>query len=117
MTIISLRRLRFHARHGVGELERVVGGDYEVSVRLRCHVDEALRSDRVEDTVNYAEVYAIVAREMSRPAALIEHVAYRIGRAIRAAFPGRVAAVRVTIAKLNPPMGTDGGEAEVEVEC
>lgn len=66
---ICLRGLRFHAYHGVMAQERLVGNDYEVDVRLHVDVEKALVSDDVADTVNYAEVFQVVRRQMAHPGA------------------------------------------------
>ena len=59
---ILLRSLRFHAFHGVEAQERLVGNDYEISLRLKADVCRAVESDQVADTINYAEVYQLVAK-------------------------------------------------------
>ena len=59
-SFIQLRGLRFHAYHGVAAQERLVGNDYVVDLRLHVNVDKAMRSDNVDDTVNYAEVFQAV---------------------------------------------------------
>lgn len=111
---IFLKNLRFHAYHGVMEQERVVGNDYVVNVRMEVPVDEALKSDRVEDTVSYAEVFEIVRREMAVPSQLIEHVSGRMAHALEEAFP-QTESVTITIIKVNPPMGVDSDGAGVEL--
>lgn len=111
---IFLKNLRFHAYHGVMEQERVVGNDYVVNVRMEVPVDEALKSDRVEDTVSYAEVFEIVRREMAVPSQLIEHVAGRMAHALEEVFP-QTESVTITIIKVNPPMGADSDGAGVEL--
>lgn len=111
---IFLRGLRFHAYHGVGEQEQIVGNDYTVDLRMALAVDKAAVSDDVADTVNYAEVYAVVAQEMRRPHRLLESLAYRIGQSLFERFP-EISSLCLSVAKLNPPMGTDGGSAGVEL--
>lgn len=102
---VRLDKLKFHARHGVLEQERAVGGEYTVSLELELPPSEAaVRADDLHGTVNYAEAYALVAREMAVPSALLEHVAGRILEAVFAAFPAVRRAV-VEVCKLNPPMG------------
>lgn len=111
---ICLRGLRFHAFHGVEAQERLTGNDYEIELRLQVDVARAMVSDRVEDTINYAEVYASVAAEMREPANLVEHVAYRIGRSIMERWPS-VTSLDIRLTKLNPPMGADCIGAGVEL--
>ena len=75
---IYLQDLRFHAYHGVEAQERIVGNDYLMDVRLQYPVDQAMLSDNVLDTVNYADVYRVLEQEMQVPSNLLERVAYRI---------------------------------------
>ena len=46
-----------------------------------------MQEDRLDGTVNYAEAYEIVRREMTQSSALLEHVGGRIAHALFAAFP------------------------------
>ena len=104
---IRLEGLRFYAFHGVMEQERIVGGDYTVDLRLQLtDASSAICHDELSGTVNYAEAYEVVRREMGVPSALLEHVAGRILSAIFARFP-LVASAEVCLRKVNPPMGAD----------
>lgn len=111
---IYIRRLRFHAYHGVEAQERLTGNDYELSLRLRVDVSAAMASDNVDHTVNYAEVYALADREMRTPSNLLEHVAGRIGQAVLSRWPS-IRSAEVSLLKLNPPMGADCEGAGVEL--
>jgi dihydroneopterin aldolase len=111
---ICLHNLRFHAYHGVLPQERVVGNDYTVSLRISYDVSEAMKSDRIEDTLNYAEVYELVKQEMYMQSDLIEHVAYRIGQHLADAFP-QIREIFVSITKHNPPLGADCDGSGVEL--
>ena len=75
---VCLEHLRFHAYHGVFQQERMVGNDYDVSLRLGYPLATAMQSDRVEDTLNYATVFQLVKEEMEKPSSLLENVAQRI---------------------------------------
>ena len=101
---VSLKGLRFHANHGVLPQERVVGGDYMVSVAVDYDFSKALATDDVKDTLNYAELYQIINKEMQTPSCLLEHVAGRIGESILEAYP-QALSVEIEITKQNPPMG------------
>lgn len=111
---ITLHDLRFYAYHGVLPQERRVGGEYTVTLRVDADLSRAVVSDDVNDTLNYADLYAVVKDEMSKPSALLEHVAGRIGHAVCRQFP-MVESLTVTITKVNPPMGADCGGASVEL--
>ena len=100
---VFLQHVRFHAFHGVMPQERQVGGDYLVSLRVGYPLEQAMKSDAVEDTLNYAALYA-----------LVEHVAGRIADAVVKAFP-EVRSIDLTLTKQNPPMGADCDGAGVEI--
>lgn len=111
---ISLRNVRFHAFHGVLPQERQVGGDFLVTVRVGYPLERAMETDNVDDTLDYAALYALVKKEMAEPSELLEHVAGRIVKAITTSFP-KVTSVDLELTKLNPPMGADCEGAAVEV--
>lgn len=111
---IYLRDIRFHALHGVTPIEKEVGSDFTVSVRVAVDVSAAVEHDNVDVTLNYAGLYEVIKREMMIPSNLIEHVAARIGKAIFETFP-QVEALDISLMKINPPMGADCEGAGVEL--
>ncbi len=111
---ICLDNLRFHAFHGVLQQERITGNDYRVSLRIAYDIGKAMESDRVEDTLNYAEVFQLVRQEMAVPCNLLERVAGRIGDRLFGQFP-EIEELDLKILKVNPPMGADCDGAGVEV--
>ena len=111
---IYLDDMRFYAYHGVMEQERRVGGEYSVSLTVEADLADAVRTDDVADTINYAELYTLVKHEMTVPSKLLEHVAGRIGQRVIAEYE-RIMAVTVRVMKLNPPMGADCNGASVEL--
>ena len=111
---IRLRQVRFHAFHGVMPLERQVGADFLLDLRVGYPLEQAMQSDEVADTLNYAVLYDLVAREMQLPSQLLEHVAGRIAASIGQTFP-QVTSIDLELTKLNPPMGADCEGASVEI--
>ena len=111
---IFLKDLRFHAFHGVMPQERKVGGDFLVSLRMGYDISKAMRTDEVSDTLNYAEVYALVRKEMEQSSALLERVAGRIAEALFASDPN-ILSIDLWLTKVNPPMGADCQGAGVEL--
>lgn len=105
-TSIKLEKMRFYAYHGVGEQERTVGNEFEVTVELKYPFEAALVSDNLEDTLDYSFLYTIVEREMNEPSRLLEHVAGRIINAIKKEIPA-AAAGELSITKLHPPFKCD----------
>ena len=102
-TQIELRNLTFYAYHGVLPEERSQGNAFVVDLTLDADVRRAVYTDALSDTINYAEVYEVVAREMAIPSQLLEHVCGRIAVALLDSFVA-LQRVRVCVAKKNPPI-------------
>ncbi len=113
---LVLKGLRFHACHGVGEQERLVGNEFTVDLRLNVGWPRAIETDDVADTVNYADVYEVVKAEMGIPSRLLEHVAGRVVKHLFRAFPS-ISRIELKLSKRNPPMGADMEAAGVELHC
>ena len=111
---ICLKGLRFHGYHGVMEQERKVGNDYIVDVKMLYDVTKAMKTDNVEDTLNYAVAYDIVKPEMEIPSHLLENVAYRIANKLGEKFP-HIVSIEIRVTKTNPPMSADCDGAMVEL--
>ena len=100
---ITLRGLTFFAFHGVLPEERQQGNRFVVDLVLEADISRAVCTDNLDDTVNYAEVYEVVRREMVVPSQLLEHVCGRIATALLDAF-APLQRVRVSVTKRNPPI-------------
>ena len=114
MVEIALRKLEFYAYHGVHDHEQINGNNFVVDLLVKGHYPKAVEQDDLLGTVNYEKLYAIVAEEMAVPSQLLEHVAGRIVQRIRTEHL-HVAQIRVTIAKLNPPLPGPCQASEVTV--
>ena len=66
-------------------------------------INEAIAKDQLSGTINYAEAYEVVKREMNIPSQLLEHVCGRIGTALLHHFP-TLQQVQVSVTKHNPPI-------------
>lgn len=117
-TYIYIKGVKFHAFIGVGDIERRVGNDYVVDLRLKYSIKKAMQTDEVADTLNYAEVFEVVKSVMQQPVKLLEHAAQNIVLALKKAFPD-IEAIDLKLTKLNPPMGADcyGAGVEIHVDC
>ncbi len=111
-TQITLDAMKFYAYHGVEAQERKVGNTFVADLVLSAPIEGAVKSDAIEDTINYATVYEVVKREMAIPSNLLEHVAGRILVALKEAFP-ELLAIELRISKMNPPLGGDVRSASV----
>jgi 7,8-dihydroneopterin aldolase/epimerase/oxygenase len=111
---IILEDLEFHAHHGYYSEEQKTGAQFLVNLEMDTALEEACKTDKLEDTFNYETAYAIVKEEMKKPSALIEHVAARILDTI---FNSTriVWAAKIRISKMNPPLGGKVKAASVEL--
>ena len=101
--LIELEGMEFKAYHGVLEQEKVRGNEFVVDFRGELDLSAAAESDNLNDTLNYAEIYEIVAYEMSIPSELLENVAGRILKAIEKQFP-QLVSFSVRVSKKRPPV-------------
>eukprot|EP00873_Tetraselmis_striata_P041036 jgi/Tetstr1/461300/TSEL_006427.t1 len=68
--------MTFHGYHGALPEENVLGQKFIVNATLYCDLKEAGRTDRLDDTVSYAEVFMQIKSIMEGPPSqLLEHVA------------------------------------------
>ncbi len=114
-TTITLDKMRFHAFHGVLEQERKVGNEFEVSLTVKYDFKKALYTDNLDDTLNYAELYAVVEREMNEPSKLLECVAGRIIGAVKKEFPN-IDGGEIEVKKLTPPFKCQLDSVTVKVK-
>ncbi len=96
---ILLEGLRFFGYHGVYPEERTLGQRFIVDVTVELDLRDAGAHDELDETVNYASIYATVRSIVEgEPLMLIEAVADRTAHSILEAFP-RIEAVEVTVRK------------------
>lgn len=85
---ISVRGIRAFGHHGVTACERTRGQVFEAHVALRLDLTEASRTDRLSDTVDYADVCRRVGRIIGgKPYRLLEAVAGRVADELLTAYP------------------------------
>jgi 7,8-dihydroneopterin aldolase/epimerase/oxygenase len=101
---IFVSGLSIHARHGVMEHETEVGQRFVIDLELYTDLSEPSRSDRLSDTVSYADVVATTTAAFKNTNyKLLERAAGAVADAILAAFP-RINAVEVTVHKPHAPI-------------
>lgn len=113
---IFIKGIRMRAFHGVSPQERLTGNDFVVDLRIGCRPEQAMQTDELADTPDYADVYGIVKREMLIPSKLLEHVAGRIAESIFRDIR-QAQAIDIRVTKINPPMGAccDGAGVELHL--
>jgi len=112
---ILLGGLQFFGRHGCHPAENELGQMFVVDIELDCDLQLAAKTDDLNDTVNYVEIYGEAKRVLEGPrAALLEHLAAQIGDyALR---DERVKIARVRIKKPHVAVGGVLDYLGVEIE-
>ena len=111
---IRLEGMKFYAYHGVLPQENLVGAYYYVDLKLKTDFTRAAETDKLDGTINYADIHAAVRKEMKTPSQLLEHVCWRIARRLFHDFP-TIEAIDIALYKENPPMGACAQRIGVEV--
>jgi dihydroneopterin aldolase len=104
MDKIVMKNMQFHGTHGVFEEEKVHGQIFIVNVVMHLNLSEACKSDQVEDTVSYAEVFEHVRFIMEEMCFdLVERVAEEISDRILKNFKN-INEVKVCVEKPQAPV-------------
>ncbi|MBR0841442.1 dihydroneopterin aldolase [Bradyrhizobium liaoningense] len=101
---IFVTGLSIHARHGVMDHETEVGQRFVIDLELYTDLSEPSRSDRLADTVSYAEVVSTTTAAFKNTNyKLLERAAGAVADAILSHFP-RIRAVKITVHKPHAPI-------------
>lgn len=112
--VIRINNMVFHAFHGVEESEKIEGQRYEVDVELFLDLRKPARSDQLEDTIDYREVYEVVEEiVVEGEYNLVETMAEDMASSILDKF--NVKEVLVRVRKPHVPLRgiSDGVEIEI----
>jgi dihydroneopterin aldolase len=102
--MIFIKGVSVHAHHGVLDYEGVVGQRFILDLELTADIAEASRTDRLSDTVSYANVVATaLAAFKNVNYKLLERAAGAVADAVLAAFP-KISAVKITVHKPHAPI-------------
>ena len=115
MDILALEGMHFYANHGYYAHEQEVGGQYTVDLYLHLDCRKAGLSDQLEDTLNYEIAYELIAKIMSEPKHLIEHIAYQILEQVTKSF-AEVERAKIRVTNLQPPLKGNVAKTFIEVE-
>jgi dihydroneopterin aldolase len=111
---VELRGLSVYTHHGVTDAEQEVGQRLEIDVSFDVPDCDATVTDRIEDTIDYAEVTDIVVLAATeRSYRTLERLAQVIGERLAERFGSEH--VRVRAAKPEPPLPVAIEEVAVEV--
>lgn len=112
MNAVHLRSLQFHAFHGLYEGEEKTGGAFEVNLTVRYLPGQPIT--QLEQTINYAELYAIIRTEMMLRRELLETVAESICTTIHERFT-IIKEIELEIWKLSPPIDQFQGKTGISL--
>ena len=115
MDTIKIKGLRLFAYHGVNPEEKRDGQTFVLDLRLGADLSRARRSDRLEDTVNYAAVVkAVRAAFTAQSFDLIERAAQAVCDAVLEGFP-QVEEVSLLLQKPEAPVSAEFDYMAVEI--
>jgi len=112
MGVIQVNNIKLYAYHGCLEEEAKIGSEYRVDVSVKANLKKSSITDELIDTVDYVHLNHIVKQEMAIRSKLLEEVVKRILNRIFKEL-SMVEKAKVSVAKLNPPIG--GNVEEVVV--
>jgi 7,8-dihydroneopterin aldolase/epimerase/oxygenase len=115
MDKITVNEMTFFGYHGVFPEETRLGQRFIVDLAVYCNLQEAGRSDDLNYSINYAELY-FLTREIveGEPFKLIEAVAEKIASDILGKFP-QALEVNVKVIKPDPPIPGHYKSVSVEI--
>ena len=111
---IYLNDLIFNGFHGVYPAEKKIGNTFKVDVRIQM-TPATKTIHKLEDTIDYVEVYALIQKIMAVPTPLLETIVANIADQILAAHP-MAESVYVKITKLQLSVPYFEGTTSVDLE-
>jgi len=112
---IYLNNLQFYGYHGVFSEENQLGQRFNVDIQLHLSLERAGKSDQMEDSINYGEVYELVKEIVEGEAKnLLEAVAQAISQALFVHFP-LLKACTIKLIKPDPPIAGHYESVAVEI--
>ncbi|MAR35754.1 uncharacterized protein METZ01_LOCUS1093 [marine metagenome] len=113
MGIIRLNNMNFYGYHGVYDFEKEQGANFEIDLELFTSLTKSSKSDNIEDTINYEDVYEQVKKAFgSKSYFLLEKLADSISKSIFEEH--KIDKLIIRVRKINAPL--DGKLDSVEIE-
>ena len=115
MDKIILKGVSIFGKHGCTEEEQEHGQNFKIDVELNLDLSKAGKTDRIDATVDYAQVLFIIENIVAgKPRKLIETVAEEIADTLLKKFP-RIDSLKVTVHKPDAPLPIKYLDAAVEI--
>lgn len=115
MDTIRLKNIKIYAFHGCLVEEEKIGSDYLVNLTVKADLSKAAKTDKLAETVDYVHLQKIVREQMAIRSKLLEQVGQRIIDVVFSEI-SEVKSIKVTVAKMNPPIGGDVAEVSVTMK-
>lgn len=113
---ISISGMEFYGRHGVLAEENALGQRFVVDIKLYIDLQKAGKTDDLNDTVNYAQVYDCVKRIVEgEPVKLLESLADRIIQSVLKEF-SQIEGVKITLHKPGAPIQGIFKDVKVQIK-
>ena len=107
---IILKDVTLFGLHGVHPLEKKVGTPFRINIQI--DLDPGLSIQSLNDTLDYAEVFATLKKEFQVTEDLLEVLIERITSSI-ALLSSNIKTIDISILKLNAPISGFQGEVGV----
>jgi 7,8-dihydroneopterin aldolase/epimerase/oxygenase len=113
IAILRLMNMTFYGYHGASAAEKETGRRFEVDCEYTLDISRAAKSDSLEDTVSYADVYKVIEDVLNNSKYnLMETLSERMADAIFNSF--RIRSLRLRIRKMIPPVPGNIDYLEIE---
>jgi 7,8-dihydroneopterin aldolase/epimerase/oxygenase len=114
-TIATLRlmNMTFYGYHGASAAEKETGRRFEVDCEFTLDISKAAKSDSLEDTVSYSDIYKVIEGVLHNSKYnLMETLIENMADAIFNSF--RIRSLRLRIRKMIPPVPGNIDYLEIE---
>ncbi len=111
MLSVHLYDLHFYAFHGLYEGEALVGNDFQLNLTV-SYDDNNIKTDDLNNLINYEDLYEIVKKRMAIRSDLLEEVAEAIILKIRHKY-SMAQEINISIFKLHPPIENFQGKVGI----
>mgnify|MGYP006094301481 CR=1 FL=1 len=114
MGMIRLNNMIFYGYHGVYDFEKENGANFEIDLELTVPLNKPSKSDNIEDTINYEDIYELVKKSFgSKSYFLLEKLADSISQSIFKEH--RVDKLIIRVRKINAPLNGKLDSVEIEL--
>ena len=115
MGVIRLKNMTFYGYHGVYDFEKEKGTDFEIDLELFTPLLKSSKSDNIEDTINYEDIYELVKKVFgSKSYFLLEKLADSISMSIFKEH--KIDKLIIRVRKINAPLNGKLDSVEIELK-